>query len=49
MITFEKVNINHTYYFFENIKNIDPNLLSINKKCIKNTDVVVYEIKHIMM
>ena len=49
MITSEKVNLNHTYYFFENIKNIDPYLLSINKKCMKNTDAVVYEIKYIMM
>ena len=30
-ITFEKVNLNHTYYFFNDIKNIDLNLLNINK------------------
>ena len=42
--TFEKINLNHTYYFFDDIKNIDPNLQSINKKCMKNT---VYEIKYI--
>ena len=28
---FEKINLNHTYYFFDDIKNADPNLLSINK------------------
>ena len=45
----ENINLNHTYYFFKDIKKIDPNLLSINKKCMKNTDAVVYEIKYIMM
>ena len=49
MITFEKINLNHTYYFFENIKNIDPNLLSTNKKCLKNANTVVYDIKYIMI
>ena len=48
-ITFEKINLNHTYYFFDDIKNIDLSLLSINKKYIKNTDAVSYEIKYIMM
>ena len=47
--TFEKINLNHNYYFFDDIKNIDPNLLSINKKCMKNTDAFVYEIKYITM
>ena len=47
--TFENINLNHTYYFFDYIKNIDPNLLSINKKCMKNTDAFVYEIKYITM
>ena len=32
-----------------NIKNFDPNLLSINKISYKNTDAVVYNIKYIMM
>ena len=49
MITFEKTNLNHFYYFFNNIKNIDTNLLSIDKKCMKNTDAVMYEIKYIMI
>ena len=49
MITFEKVSLNHSSYFFDDIKNIDPNLLSIDKMCMKNTDVVIYEIKYIMM
>ena len=48
-ITFEKINLNHNYYFFGDIKNIDLNLLSINKKCIKNTDAISYEIKYIIM
>ena len=50
MITFKKFNLNHTYYFvFDDIKNIDPNLVSIEKKCIKNTNTFVYEIKYIMI
>ena len=48
-ITFEKINLNHTYYFFDDIENIDLNLLSINKKCIRNTDAFVYKIKYITM
>ena len=48
-ITFEKVNLNHTYYFFNDIKSIDLNLLSINKKYVKNTDTVINEIKYITM
>ena len=47
--TFEKINLNHTYYFFDVIKNIDLNLLTINKKCMKNTNAVSYEIKYITM
>ena len=49
MITFEKINLNHTYYFFDDIGNIDLNLLSIKKKCIKNTETFVYEIIYITM
>ena len=49
IITFEKINLNHSYYFFNDIKNIYPNSLSIDKKCMKNTDVVVYKIRYIMM
>ena len=48
-ITFEKINLNYTYYFLKNVKNIDLNLLNINKKCMKNTNAVIYEIKYIMM
>ena len=47
--TFEKVNLNHFYYFFKDIKNIDLNLLNINKAYTKNTDAVIYEIKYIIM
>ena len=49
MITFRKVYLNHTYYFFDDIKNIDLNLLSIDKKGIKNTDASVYEVKYIII
>ena len=31
MISFKKINLNRPYYFFSDIKNVDPNLLSINK------------------
>ena len=48
-ITFEKINLNHTYYFFNDIKNIDLNLLNINKTYSKNTNAVIYEVKYIMM
>ena len=43
--TFEKINLNHSYNFFEIIKNF----LNMNKKSMKNTDFFVYEIKYIMM
>ena len=49
MITFKKVSLNHTYYFFDDIENIDLSLLSINKKCMKNTDAFVHETEHIAM
>ena len=49
MVTFEKINLNHSHYFFNDIENIDRNLLSINKECIKNTDDVIYKIKNITM
>ena len=42
--TFKKINLNHTYYFLKDIKNIDTNLLNINKTYAKNTDAVTYEI-----
>ena len=48
-MTFEKINLNHAYYFFKVIKNIDPNLLNLNKTYSKNTDAVIYEIKSLMM
>ena len=49
MISFKKINSNRFYYFFSDIKKVDPNLLSINKTSYKNTDVVIYNIKYIMM
>ena len=36
--TFEKINLNHTCYFFDDIKI----LLGMNKTCMKNTDAFVY-------
>ena len=45
----KKINLNHTYYFFDDIKNIDLNLLNINKTYAKNANAVIYEIKYIMM
>ena len=44
-VTFEKINLKYTLLFFKNIKNIDLNLLNINKTCAKNTDTVNYETK----
>ena len=43
---FEKINLNHTYYLFADVKNIDLNLLTINKNY---THAVSYEIKYITM
>ena len=48
MVTFEKINLIPSYCLFNDIKHIDLNLLSINKKCIENTDVVIHEIKYIV-
>ena len=47
MTTFEKINLKPSYCPFNNIEHIDLNLLSINKKYIKNTDIVAHEIKYI--
>ena len=49
MISFKKNNLNRPYYFFSDIENVDPNLLSINKISYKNTAVVVCNIKYTMM
>ena len=35
------------FFFFDNIKNIDPNSLIINKKYIKNTNAISYEVRYI--
>ena len=32
-----------------NIKNVDPNLLSVDKVSFKSTDAVIYNIKYITM
>ena len=49
MISFKKINLNRPYYFFSDVKNVDPNFLSINKISHKNTEFAVYNIKYIMM
>ena len=49
MVTFKRINLKPSYCIFNDIKHIDLNLLSINKKCIINTDVVSHEIKYIIM
>ena len=52
MITLKKINLNRPCYFFSNmtnVKNFNPNLLTIVKISYKNTDAVVYNIKYIMM
>ena len=36
-------------YFFNDIKDIDTNLLNINKVSHKNTGIIIHEIKYIMM
>ena len=46
MVTFKKNNVKLSYCLFNDIKHIDLNLLSISEKCIKNTDVVIHEIKY---
>ena len=49
---FQKINLNHLYYLLSNMTNMkscNPNLVSINKISYKNTDVVVCNIKYIMM
>ena len=47
MVTFEKISLKLSSFPFNNIEGIDLNLLIINKKCIKNTDIVAHEIKYI--
>ena len=51
MRTLRQVNIeNRQNYFFNsmtNIKNFDPNLLSIDQISIKSTDSVIYDIEYI--
>ena len=47
-IIFEKICLN-TYCFCKDIKNIDPNLVSITTNYMKNTDAVIYQIKYITM
>ena len=53
MITFRQASIeNRPYYFFNdviNIKNFDPNLLSIDKISFNSTDAAIYYIKYIII
>ena len=48
MISFEQINLKPSYCLFKDMKYIDLNLLSVNKKCLKNIDVVVHQIKYII-
>ena len=48
MVTFERIYLKSCYCIFKDIKHVDLNLLSTNKTCMKNTDVVVHEIKYII-
>ena len=41
MIGFKKINLNCPYYFFSDIKNVDPNLLNIHKIYTRYTDAVI--------
>ena len=36
-------------FFFDHIENIDLNLVTINKKCIKHTNTVSYKIRYSTM
>ena len=45
----EKIDLNHAIITFDDIKYIDLDLLTINKKCIKNTNTASYEIRYITM
>ena len=49
MITFKKINLNRSYYYFNDIKNIDPRLLSIERIYRPNSDAAVYTIQYIMV
>ena len=44
----QKIYLKRSYCLFNDIKDFDLNLLSINKKCMKNTDVAIHEIKYII-
>ena len=48
MVTFKQINLKPSYCFFNDIKHIALNLISINKKFIKNTNSVAHEIKYII-
>ena len=47
MISFERISLKPSYCSFNNIEHLDLNLLSINKRHMKNTNIVAYEIKYI--
>ena len=49
MISFKNIYLNRPCYLFSDIKNIDQNLLSTDKISYKNTDVVIYIIRYIIM
>ena len=47
MTSFEKICLKPSYYPFNNIGHIDLNLLCINNRHIKNTNIIAHEIKYI--
>ena len=47
MVTLEKINLKPSYCSFSSIDDMDISSLSVNKKHIKNTDIVAHEIKYI--
>ena len=47
MISFEKICIKSSYCPFNNIEHIDLNLLCINNRHIKDTNIIAHEIKYI--
>ena len=49
MVTLERINLKPSCCIFNDIKNIDLNLLKYKQKVYKNTDVASHEIKYIIM
>ena len=48
MTRFEKNGLKSSYYPFNSIEYIDTSSISIDKKQIKNTDIIAHKIKYII-